>query len=44
MIWDFTNEDQPKIHVRTWQPDWIDKDKGQRLNPNDVFTLSDFVL
>ena len=44
MIWDFTNEDQPKIHVRTWQPDWIDKEKGQRLNPNDVFTLSDFVL
>lgn len=44
MIWDFTNEDAPKIHVRTWQPDWIDKDKGQRLNPNDVFTLSDFVL
>ena len=44
MIWDFTNEDAPKIHVRTWQPDWIDKDKGQHLNPNDVFTLSDFVL
>lgn len=44
MIWDFTNEDQPKIHVRTWQPDWIDKEKGQRLNPNDVFSLSDFVL
>lgn len=44
MIWDFTNEDAPKIHVRTWQPDYIDKDKGQRLNPNDVFSLSDFVL
>ena len=44
MIWDFTNEDAPKIHVRTWQPDFIDKDKGQRLNPNDVFSLSDFVL
>lgn len=44
MIWDFTNEDAPKIHVRTWQPDFIDKEKGQRLNPNDVFSLSDFVL
>ncbi len=44
MIWDFTNEDAPKIHVRTWQPDYIDKAKGQRLNPNDVFSLSDFVL
>jgi hypothetical protein len=44
MIWDFSNEDEPKIHVRTWQPDYIDKAKGQRLNPNDVFSLSDFVL
>lgn len=44
MIWDFSNEDEPKIHVRTWQPDYIDKAKGERLNPNDVFSLSDFVL
>jgi len=44
MIWDFTNEDEPKIHVRTWQPDYIDKAKGQKLNPNDIFSLSDFVL
>ena len=44
MIWDFSNEDEPKIHVRTWQPDYIDKDKGERLNPNDVFSLSDFNL
>ena len=44
MIWDFSNEEEPKIHVRTWQPDYIDKDKGERLNPNDVFSLSDFNL
>ena len=44
MIWDFTNEYEPKIHVRTWQPDYLDKAKGQRLNPNDVFTLGDFTL
>ncbi len=44
MIWDFTNEDAPKIHVRTWQPDFIDKNKEQRINPNDVFSLGDFVL
>ena len=44
MIWDFSNEDEPKIHVRTWQPDYIDKAKGERLNPNDVFSLSDFNL
>ena len=44
MIWDFTNEDEPKIHVRTWQPDYIDKAKGQKLDPNEIFSLSDFVL
>lgn len=44
MMWDFRNPDAPQIHVRTWQPDFIDKDKGQKLNPNDVFTLGDFDL
>ena len=44
MIWDFSNPDAPQIHVRTWQPEWLDKNKGQKLNPNDVFTLGDFVL
>lgn len=44
MVWDFRNQDTPKIHVRTWQPDYIDKAKGKKLNPNDVFTLGDFDL
>lgn len=44
MVWDFRNPDEPQIHVRTWQPEFVDKDKGQRLNPNDVFTLGDFDL
>ncbi|MBR6047601.1 MAG: nuclear transport factor 2 family protein [Bacteroidaceae bacterium] len=44
MLWDFTNEDEPKIHVRTWQPDYLDKTKGERINPDDIFSLSDFVL
>lgn len=44
MVWDFRNPDTPQIHVRTWQPDYIDKAKGQRLNPNDIFTLGDFDL
>ena len=44
MIWDFTNEYEPKIHVRTWQPDVIDKSKGLRIDPNDVFSLGDFTL
>lgn len=44
MVWDFRNPDMPQIHVRTWQPDYIDKAKGQKLSPNDVFTLGDFDL
>ena len=39
LLWDFTNEDAPQIHVRTWQPDKI----GDKPLPKDeVFSLSDF--
>lgn len=34
LIWDFSNEDEPKIHVRTWQP----------TEDSRVFTLNDFKL
>lgn len=36
LVWDFTDEDAPKIHVRTWQPTEVDD--------NDIFTLKDFKL
>ena len=42
MVWDFRNPDAPQIHVRTWQPEYLDKVRGQRISPNDVFTLGDF--
>lgn len=39
LLWDFTNESAPQIHVRTWQPDKI----GNKPLPKDeIFTLSDF--
>ena len=41
LLWDFTNEDAPVIHVRTWQPEWVG---GQKLPENDIFSLSDFDL
>ena len=44
MVWDFRKPDLPQIHVRTWQPEYVDKNRGQKLNPNDVFTLGDFDL
>ena len=39
LLWDFTDEKAPQIHVRTWQPDKI----GDKPLPKDeVFSLSDF--
>ena len=39
LLWDFTNENAPQIHVRTWQPD---KMGGKPLPKDDIFSLSDF--
>ena len=39
LLWDFTNENAPQIHVRTWQPDKIG---GKPLPKDEVFNLSDF--
>ena len=39
LLWDFTNESAPQIHVRTWQPDKIG---GKSLPKDEVFSLSDF--
>mgnify|MGYP004470203803 CR=1 FL=1 len=39
LLWDFTDEDQPKIHVRTWQPDQLN---GDRIPEDDIFSLNDF--
>lgn len=41
LLWDFTNEDAPQIHVRTWQPDKID---GKALPKDEVFSLSNFYI
>ena len=36
LLWDFTNEDAPQIHVRTWQPEEIIK------TGDKVFSIDDF--
>lgn len=38
LLWDFTNPDEPVIHVRTWQPDDAVKEEG------GIFELNDFFL
>ena len=39
LLWDFTNENQPQIHVRTWQPDQLN---GSRIPDDEIFSLNDF--
>jgi hypothetical protein len=39
LLWDFTDENAPQIHVRTWQPDKVG---GKPLPKDEVFSLSDF--
>lgn len=39
LLWDFTDIQQPLIHVRTWQPAYV---FGRPLNATEIFSLSDF--
>ncbi len=39
LLWDFTDETQPQIHVRTWQPEWVGDSK---LPENDIFDTINF--
>lgn len=44
LLWDFTDENKPKIHVRTWQPDAYSKDgkTKERIAKDDIFSIGDF--
>lgn len=42
LLWDFTNEDEPQIHVRTWQPTLLPN--GMPIEEKDIFSLSNFLL
>ena len=44
MVWDFRDSGTSRIPVRTWQPEYINKENGIKLNPDDVYTLADFDL
>lgn len=39
MVWNFENEDAPKIFVRTWQPELLN---GKTLPKKEIFSLDDF--
>lgn len=44
LLWDFTDEQNPKIHVRTWQPDAYSKDgkTKTRIDEDEIFCIEDF--
>ena len=42
MVWDFSNPDAPQIHVRTWQPMYLDAGKKQPLPEDEIFDLNSF--
>jgi hypothetical protein len=41
LLWDFADEQNPVIHVRTWQPEMVG---GKQIDKDELFTLSDFDL
>lgn len=42
MLWDFTDEMRPQIHVRTWQPYWMDEEKTRQIPDNQVIDINSF--
>ena len=44
MLWDFRDKDQVQIHVRTWQPRWMNDNHTEEIAQEDIFTPGDFVI
>lgn len=44
LLWDFADENKPKIYVRTWQPDAYSKDgkTKERIAKDEIFSIADF--
>lgn len=42
MMWDFSDENCPQIHVRTWQPYYMDKAKTEVIPEDEIFDLTSF--
>lgn len=40
MVWDFTNPDTPQIHVRAWQPKWLDEKNKVPLPEDEIFNIN----
>ncbi|MDR2969807.1 MAG: hypothetical protein LBV32_09440 [Tannerellaceae bacterium] len=44
MLWDFRNKDEVQIHVRTWQPRWMNSNRTEEIAKEEIFTTGDFVI
>ncbi len=40
LLWNFADPNKPEITVRTWQPEYLDAAKTQRLPEEEIFSLS----
>jgi len=44
MLWDFRDKNEVQIHVRTWQPRWMNDSHTEEIAKEEIFTPGDFVI
>ena len=44
LLWDFRDKDNVQIHVRTWQPRWMDEEHTEEIAKEEIFTVGDFEI
>lgn len=44
LLWDFRDADNVQIHVRTWQPKYLNESKTEELPEEEIFTAGDFSI
>lgn len=44
MLWDFRDEAHPQIHVRTWQPYWMDDAHTRTIDEKEIININSFKL
>ena len=42
MLWDFRDENRPQIHVRTWQPYWMNEAKTETISEDQIININSF--
>ena len=42
MLWDFRDESHPQIHVRTWQPYWMNEAKTESISEDQIININSF--